>query len=131
MGFAERLVEERDRLGLKQNEFAEQIPVTARAQRNYEKGEREPDACYLAAVAKMGVDVLYLITGQRSANALSEDERQLLALFRAASLPVKMAAVGALQGAALSGASQTNTAEGSVMIGIQHGGKNKITNKKG
>lgn len=36
------------------------------AQINYEKGKRKPDAEYLAAIAAAGVDVLYVLTGQRS-----------------------------------------------------------------
>ena len=37
-----------------------------RAQINYEKDERQPDAGYLAAVAAAGVDVFYVLTGSRS-----------------------------------------------------------------
>jgi len=40
--------------------------VQKRAQINYEKDERQPDAAYLAAVAEAGADVLYVLTGQRS-----------------------------------------------------------------
>ena len=51
----------------------------------------------------LGVDVTYLLTGQRHPLApppLNTDEQELLALFRAAPLAVKAAAIGALQGAA-------------------------------
>ncbi len=34
-----------------------------RSQRNYEKGERQPDAAYLAAFTALGGDVLFLLTG--------------------------------------------------------------------
>ena len=61
----ERLREERDRLALSQPAFAEVGGVQKRAQINYEKNERYPDAAYLAAVAEAGVDVLYVLTGQR------------------------------------------------------------------
>ena len=40
--------------------------MTARSQRNYESGERNPDSVYLAAIAAAGADVLYILTGQRS-----------------------------------------------------------------
>jgi transcriptional regulator with XRE-family HTH domain len=62
----ERLREERERLGLSQPAFAEVGGVQKRAQINYEKDERHPDAAYLAAVAAAGVDVLYVLTGQRT-----------------------------------------------------------------
>lgn len=48
----------------------------------------------------MGMDVLYVITGERSQASLSQEEGELLSLYRGAPLAVKMAAVGALQGAA-------------------------------
>lgn len=35
------------------------------SQLNYEKGVRKPDVGYLMAVAEQGVDVAYLLTGQR------------------------------------------------------------------
>lgn len=81
--------------------MAEAGQVTMRSQRNYEKGERFPDAVYLSAIAEAGADVRYIVTGQREGPApesLSADERELLALFRAAPLAVKAAAIGALQG---------------------------------
>lgn len=92
----ERLREERERMGLSQSAFAEVGGVQKRAQINYEQGERQPDSCYLAAVAKIGADVQYIVTGEHSPSALSADERELLDKFRAAPLAVKAAAIGAL-----------------------------------
>lgn len=65
MGIGDRLKEERTRLGLNQTEFASMAGVQKNAQSNYEKGDRNPDAAYLAAIATAGVDVLYIITGNR------------------------------------------------------------------
>ncbi|HBO9342665.1 helix-turn-helix domain-containing protein [Pseudomonas aeruginosa] len=62
----ERLREERERKGMNQSSFAEVGGVQKRAQINYEKDERHPDAAYLAAIAAAGVDVLYVLTGQRA-----------------------------------------------------------------
>jgi len=62
---ANRLRLERERLGLSQTAFAEKAGSTRRSQTNYEKGERSPDSNYLAAAAKFGVDVQYVLTGQR------------------------------------------------------------------
>lgn len=98
--FGERLREERDRLGFNQTALGAIGGVLKQAQIKYEKGERAPDVTYLEAVAKVGVDVQYAITGQRSSTALSEEEIELLEHFRAAPLAVKAAALGALQGAA-------------------------------
>ena len=67
--FSERLRTERERLELSQQALAEKCGVTARSQRNYESGERNPDSAYLAAIAAAGADVLYILTGQRSGAA--------------------------------------------------------------
>jgi len=73
--FSERLREERKRLGLSQAVLAQLGGVRARAQGNYENGERSPDAEYLSRIARAGVDVHYVITGQRvaSGGALREE----------------------------------------------------------
>lgn len=63
MGIGERLKEERERLGFSQTEFAAVAGASKNSQYNYEKGERSPDAAYLAAVAEKGVDILYVVTG--------------------------------------------------------------------
>ena len=60
-----RLREARDALGLSQQAMADQCGIAARSQRNYESGERLPDAAYLAAIASAGADVLYILTGKR------------------------------------------------------------------
>lgn len=63
---SERLRKEREALGLSQQALADACGISARSQRNYESGERMPDAAYLAAIAAQGADVLYILTGQRS-----------------------------------------------------------------
>ena len=77
--------EERVRLGYNQADFAAIAGVAKTSQFNYEKGERSPDATYLAAVAEKGVDVLYVVAGRRTpavADAISEAEADLLNHFR-------------------------------------------------
>lgn len=98
MSIGERLREERERLGLSQLAFGEMGGVKKLAQLKYEKGERAPDAIYLSAVSKIGVDVQYVITGERSAAAMTNDERELIESYRGASLAVKAATIGALNG---------------------------------
>lgn len=95
----ERLRTEREALGMSQEVFAEQCGVGARSQRNYESGERLPDAAYLAAAATAGADVRYIVTGKRDGPAplvLSSEERVMLDYFRQASPPIRKAALGAL-----------------------------------
>lgn len=81
--FFDRLREERERLGLSQEKFGAAGGVQKRAQINYENGERKPDAEYLELVAKLGVDVVYLVTGERDPAALDTSERLLLDRYRA------------------------------------------------
>jgi transcriptional regulator with XRE-family HTH domain len=80
-----RIREERERLKLTQRAFGEIGGVEPNAQGKYESGERWPKADYLAAVAQRGVDVLYVLTGERSARTadpLGEEEAALLARYR-------------------------------------------------
>ena len=84
MGIGSRLREERDRLGLNQEGLGLLGGVRKQAQLLYEKDERKPDSDYLAAVAGAGVDVLYVLTGQRqdALPAADASEQLLLDNFR-------------------------------------------------
>ncbi|ROQ62192.1 transcriptional regulator with XRE-family HTH domain [Pseudomonas protegens] len=85
LNIGERLKEERARLGFNQAEFAAFAGVAKTSQFNYEKGERSPDAAYLAAIAEKGVDVLYVVTGDRRpvpADSISAGELLLLDYYR-------------------------------------------------
>jgi len=87
MGIGARLIEERERLGLSQAEFAALAGLSDRAQRMYEKDERHPDTSYLLAVAAGGADVVYLLTGQRGLDmigALTAEEASIVDHYRAA-----------------------------------------------
>lgn len=126
-----RLRVERERIGLTQDALASHGGIKKRALINYEQGERTPDGEFFSAVANVGIDVLYVLTGQRSAAHLSTDEQHLIALFRAASLPVKMAAVGALQGAASMQQAGVTQGTGAVMVTGGHiGGNVRVKYKK-
>lgn len=86
MTMGERLKEERQRIGMNQTVLAEKCGVTKNTQLAYEKGDRNPDTSYLAAAAAQGVDVLYLITGQRlpvSEDVLSGEEMEIVDHLRA------------------------------------------------
>lgn len=60
-----RLRTERERLGKTQADMGAVAGVTRQTQSNYESGERAPDVAYLAAIAQVGVDVQYVVTGKR------------------------------------------------------------------
>lgn len=66
----ERLREERERLKLTQPVFAELAGVKKRTVIDWEKGISSPTAVQLSALSSAGVDVLYVITGQRSSPAI-------------------------------------------------------------
>ncbi|KRP71757.1 hypothetical protein TX23_15960 [Pseudomonas paralactis] len=75
----QRLHEERQRLGYSQQYLAQAGGVSTREQREYEQGEDQPRADYLAALAAHGVDVVYVITGRRSTVVnISRDQAQTL-----------------------------------------------------
>ncbi|WP_295466581.1 helix-turn-helix domain-containing protein [uncultured Pseudomonas sp.] len=85
MKIGDRLRLERLRLGLNQADFAALAGVTKTSQFNYEKGERSPDANYLAALQPHGVDIHFVITGEAlpvAESALSKVETELLGYFR-------------------------------------------------
>ncbi|WP_439144309.1 transcriptional regulator [Pseudomonas aeruginosa] len=98
--------QERERIGLSQTEFAAIADkagvagATRQSQSLYEKGKRMPDAGYLAVVAAAGVDVSYVLTGQRQGvpapaptqeqdAPLAPDERALLDNYRHSSPEAK------------------------------------------
>lgn len=67
MGIAERLKEERQRLGLSQTAFAALAGATKSAQIKWEGGGSSvPTASALAGFADAGADILYIITGKRT-----------------------------------------------------------------
>jgi transcriptional regulator with XRE-family HTH domain len=66
MSIGDRLREERERLDLSQVAIAALAGVSRVSQGNYESGKRKPKADYWNAVASIGVDVQYVLTGTRS-----------------------------------------------------------------
>lgn len=89
MGFGARLAEERKRLGLKQAEFADLVGTDVPKQSLYENDKRELRADYLSRLAGARVDVVYILTGQRSEGEwLSEGTSRMLSAYL--SLPPEM-----------------------------------------
>ncbi|MGV6393299.1 helix-turn-helix domain-containing protein [Pseudomonas caspiana] len=83
-GIGLRLRRERLRLGLSQRELGEAGGVEINTQGKYESAKRLPKADYLAAVSALGVDVLYVLTGQPASaiTELSNSESMILANYR-------------------------------------------------
>jgi len=63
--FAARLRQERKRLGHNQADFGKLGGVTLATQSRYELGTSVPDAQYLTQIAALGVDVQFVLTGNR------------------------------------------------------------------
>ena len=101
---------------------------------NWEKGLSSPTAVQLAALAEVGLDVLYVVTGNYSGGAkpaptLSAEEETMLDYFRSASKDVRRAAMGALVGVpATLGMGMSNSGTGAVQVGSAGG---KVVIKKG
>ncbi|MDB6047665.1 MAG: DNA-binding protein [Pseudomonas sp.] len=84
-GIGFRLRKERERLGLSQRTFGKSGGVATNAQGKYEAGDRVPKASYFAALAVIGVDVLFILTGTKAPirfDNLSLTEQIVLANFR-------------------------------------------------
>lgn len=82
-----RLQEERKRLGLNQEQMAEKLCISKRTQAGYEAGTSDPSAFYLnRAAAELGFDVLYIVTGERTAvriHSLASGETEIIEHYRA------------------------------------------------
>lgn len=61
---AKRLRAQRISLGLTSDQLGEIGKITPCAQVDYETGEQDPDADYLAKISKVGVDIMYVLTGE-------------------------------------------------------------------
>ena len=100
--FGSRLKEERKRLFGSQDDAGAACGVSRVMWGQYERDQAAPGGAVWLKLAAAGADVQYILTGQRSVQALTRDEVELLEAFRAAPLAVKAAAIGALQGGSAS-----------------------------
>lgn len=89
MSLGARLKEERKRLGFNQSEFAALVGSSYKSQLRWEKDESSPSADALNIWAGIGLDVLYVVTGQRSADLpphlnipkMSQEKQELMDAF--------------------------------------------------
>ncbi len=80
----ERLKEERERLGYTQPVFAEIAGAKKRTLIDWEKNVSSPTAVQLSALTSIGVDVMYVLTGERTnmEYSLNRKEEALLDNYR-------------------------------------------------
>lgn len=82
MSFGARLAEERKRLGMKQAEFAALVGTDVPKQSLYENDRRELRADYLSRLTEANVDIVYVLTGRRSAgDPLEAGASELLSAY--------------------------------------------------
>jgi transcriptional regulator with XRE-family HTH domain len=81
-GVAARLREERQKKALNQERFGELGGVGRHSQAEYESGKTAPNTDYLLRLAGHGVDIGYVLTGERKLAALSARETAIVAAYR-------------------------------------------------
>lgn len=87
-----RLREERLAKTKRQSEVAELCGVTVRTWGKYENAETLPDAFILFELFKLGFDVHYILTGERTPIiASTEEEQKIISQYRKANEPIKFA----------------------------------------
>ncbi|MBF0786214.1 XRE family transcriptional regulator [Muribacter muris] len=79
--FSDFLKNERIRLGFTQEEMANACGISKRTYNHYEKGERAANSDFLLSFARIGGDINYLFTGERSKEQLDALERVALLAF--------------------------------------------------
>lgn len=91
-----RIYFERAKLGKTLVDFALQCGVTKQTQIKYEGNQNFPDTRYLEGAMRQGADVMYILTGYRSHDALSDTHQNLIEAFEAAPEELKNAAFAVL-----------------------------------
>lgn len=80
-----RLREERNRLGMNQQEFAAAAGASLRSVADWEAGRSSPNSEYVAILSAKGLDALYVLTGTRGIpieTSMSPDEQTLVENYR-------------------------------------------------
>lgn len=78
----QRLAEERRRLRYNQTEFGDLGGIKKGTIINWEKDLTSPTGTFLAEIAKIGADINYIITGQRTEKVLEPRENALIDNYR-------------------------------------------------
>ncbi|POD89693.1 helix-turn-helix domain-containing protein [Pectobacterium odoriferum] len=98
VGIGARIREERKKFDLSQSDFAKRVGCSRNAQAVYERDESLPGTAYLLNLIDIGVDVWFVLTGNRFPDIgnVTNDELELIKIYRAAPLAIKAAALAAL-----------------------------------
>lgn len=96
MSIAARIKEERERLGFSQSQFGAFVEVSKKTQIRWEQEDGAfPDVAQLAVWGDLGLDMVYVLTGKRSNEAISTnlppDEQLLLEAYRGSTAPARKA----------------------------------------
>lgn len=95
--FGPRIVFERERLKLKQMDLCIRTGVSKTTQIKYEAGQRAPDVGYLRALDAAGLDIHFIVTGDRATGSqLSEQQQNLIDIWEAAPAQLRDAALAVL-----------------------------------
>lgn len=92
-----RFKEERKRLGLSQEDAAKALGVSTGSLGTYERNKVTPPVLVLLPLYKLGADIQYIVTGERSSASLPDTEQQLISAFRLAPEPVQAGIMAMLQ----------------------------------
>ena len=104
MTFSERLIAERNRLDKNQADFGRIGGIVKKTQGEYENDHPPAFANYLEKIAAAGADILFIVTGQRNNEpVLTKEEKEMLALYRAASPELRTAATAVLKAQVVAG----------------------------
>lgn len=68
----QRIKRERERLGLTQQQLAENFGVDKSSVYLYERGDRPPTAAHLQAFLDLGADILFVLSGERAHRSMHE-----------------------------------------------------------
>lgn len=125
MSVGRRLVEERERLGMTQGAFFAACGVSKAAQYNFESDINLPGGAYLIAAAALGVDIAYVLTGQRSPSMPATDpaEQVLLDSYRRCGAQARQNLIqtAVLLSAGISAGVPTGAQPASVKVSSKHG----------
>lgn len=92
----DRLRLERERLQLSQATVCSRLLVSRGTYIKYESGETYPTAFHLSILNELGFDIYFIVVGERSANELGAEMKNLIDAYNAASDDIKSAAFAVL-----------------------------------
>lgn len=91
-----RIVAERKKIGLSQIDLLMRTGVSKSTQIKYEAGTSYPDAEYLMKLDNIGLDVMYILTGLKTYEAMTSEQQNLLEAYADAPDTLKRAAFSVL-----------------------------------